>query len=306
MSGVQCPFHRLHVLLSNEIGQVPENLRADGTQKRYFPHLFNTDDHQTYVGSLPDQHYYMPDGMSVDDRDAFRRWHDKLDTWLKLKEEASGYPEHCTTGHLQREHVRRLNERENIVLHHANIRKNAGQRALAKLMLNSMWGRFGQQTNKTQVKEFIDLPDLWQFLDSSSYDVRWVSPVTEERVEIHYKMHYHCESDSPNLNIFVACFTTCHARLHPYRALNHLDPRALYSDTDSVVFVEGPDDPPVQPPLGDFLGDFTDELDPGDHIMEFCSGGGWVGRYTLFKSKKHASSNNTQLVSMEGVFEQVI
>ena len=31
-----------------------------------------------------------------------------------------------------------------------------------------------------------------------------------------------------------------------------------------------------------------------------------VGRYTLFKSKKHASSNNTQLVSMEGVFELVI
>ena len=28
-----------------------------------------------------------------------------------------------------------------------------------------------------------------------------------------------------------------------------------------------------RPPLGDFLGDFTDELDPGDHIIEFCSGG---------------------------------
>ena len=196
-----------------------------------------------------------------------------IDTWLKLKEEASGYPEHCTTGHLQREHVRRWNERENIVLHHANIRKNPGQRALAKLMLNSMWGKFGQQTNKTQVKEFIDPPDFWQFLDSSAHDVRWVSPVTEERIEIHYKMQHHCESDSPNLNIFVACFTTCHARLHLYRALDHLGPRVLYSDTDSVVFVQGPDDPPIQPPLGDFLGDFTDELDPGDHITEFCSGG---------------------------------
>ena len=64
--------------------------------------------------------------------------------------------------------------------HHANIRKNPGQRALAKLMLNSMWGKFGQQTNKTQVKEFIDPPDFWQFLDSSAHDVRWVSPVTEE------------------------------------------------------------------------------------------------------------------------------
>ena len=103
--------------------------------------------------------------------------------------------------------------------------------------------------------------------------MRWISPVTEERVEIHYKMHQHCESDSPNLNIFVACLTTCHARLHLYRALDHLGTRVLYSDTDSVVFVQGPDDPPVQPPLGDFLGDFTDELDPGDHIVEFCSGG---------------------------------
>ena len=29
-----------------------------------------------------------------------------------------------------------------------------------------------------------------------------------------------------------------------------------------------------------------------------------VGRYTLFKLKKHASPNNTQLVFMEGVFVQ--
>ena len=36
----------------------------------------------------------------------------------------------------------------------------------------------------------------------------------------------------------------------------------------------------------------------------FCKWQGRVGRYTLFKSKKHASPNNTQLVSMEGVFAQ--
>ena len=29
-----------------------------------------------------------------------------------------------------------------------------------------------------------------------------------------------------------------------------------------------------------------------------------VGGYTLFKSKKHASPDNTQLVSMKGVFVQ--
>ena len=79
-----------------------------------------------------------------------------IDTWLKLKDEASGYPDHCTTGLLQRKHIRRWSERENIVLQYANIRKNTGKRALAKLMMNSMWGKFGQQTNNTQVKEFVD------------------------------------------------------------------------------------------------------------------------------------------------------
>ena len=198
---------------------------------------------------------------------------DYIDTWLKIKEEASGYPDWCTTAHLQRLHVQRFCEREKVVLTSAKIQKNPGRRALAKLMLNSMWGKFGQQTNKLQVREFLDPPDFWKFLDSSSHDIRWVSPVTEERVEVHYRMQEHCESDSPNLNIFVACFTTCHARLRLYQALELLGDRALYSDTDSVIFVQSPEDAPIQPPLGDFLGDFTDELDPGDHIVEFCSGG---------------------------------
>ena len=61
-----------------ELAKFPKTFGLAELKKEYFPHLFNTDDHQTYVGSLPDQHYYIPDGMSVDDHDAFRRWHDQL------------------------------------------------------------------------------------------------------------------------------------------------------------------------------------------------------------------------------------
>ena len=49
----------------------PKTFGLAKLKKGYFPHLFNIDDHQTYVGSLPNKHYYMPDGVSVDDRDAF-------------------------------------------------------------------------------------------------------------------------------------------------------------------------------------------------------------------------------------------
>ena len=32
--------------------------------------------------------------------------------------------------------------------------KNPGRRSLAKMMLNTMWGKFGQRSNKTQVLEY--------------------------------------------------------------------------------------------------------------------------------------------------------
>ena len=223
---------------------------------------------------------------------------DYINTWLKLKEEASEYPAHCTTAHLQREHVRHWAEREGIGLHHADIQKNPGRRFLSKQMLNSMWGKFGQQTNKIQVKEFIEPVEFWQFLDSSTHDIRWVSPVHEDRVEVHYKMQKHRETDSPNLNIFIACFTTCHARLRLYEDLDHLQDRVLYSDTDSIIFIQRPDDPPVQPPLGDFLGDFTNELEPGDHIIEFCSGApknyGYKNAQGKTECKVHGFSLNAE------------
>jgi len=76
-----------------------------------------------------------------------------------------------------------------------------------------------------------------------------------------------------NINIFVACFTTCWARLKLYQeGLSQLEPdQVLYFDTDSIIYScqEGQ----KSLPLGDYLGEFTDELEDGDHIVEFASAG---------------------------------
>ena len=94
--------------------------------------------------------------------------------------------------------------------------------------------------------------------------------MTEERVEVHYKIHDQMIDVSPNLNIFVARFTTCHARLKLFEELERLDQRVVYFDTDSIIFTQ--DDGQYQLPLGKYLGEFKDEL-KRDHIVEFCSGG---------------------------------
>jgi len=102
-------------------------------------------------------------------------------------------------------------------------------------------------------------------------DVRHVSIINDQMVEVHYQHQKEDIPVSPNLNIFIACFTTCRARLKLYEALEQLGERVLYYDTDSVIFWE--DEGQTSPALSKYLGDFTSELDDDDYIVEFVSGG---------------------------------
>ena len=71
-------------------------------------------------------------------------------------------------------------------------------------------------------------------------------------------------------NIFKAIFTNAHARLKLYSALETLQERVFYYDTDSVIYKWRARQSEI--PLGVFLGEWTDEVE-GDPITEFASGG---------------------------------
>ena len=102
-------------------------------------------------------------------------------------------------------------------------------------------------------------------------------------VEVHFQYQNEDIPVSPNLNIFVACFTTCWARLRPYAALEKLGERVLYYDTDSVIYWT--DEGQANPDLGHYLGDFTSELKSDDYIEEFVSGGPKNYGYTTKNGK---------------------
>lgn len=102
-------------------------------------------------------------------------------------------------------------------------------------------------------------------------DVTYVSVLTKEWVEIHLKNQVEDIPVSPNLNIFVACFTTYWTRILPYKALDLLKDRVIYFETDSVVFQSLPGQ--INQPLGNYLGNFKHELSEDGCIMEFASGG---------------------------------
>ena len=197
---------------------------------------------------------------------------DYVNTWLKIKQEASGWPSWVGEDETKRrQYLREYFEHEGIQLEYNKIQKNPGLRTLAKMMLNSMWGKFGQRLNKTQVQTFDDPQAFHRFLDTSTLDVRHVSVINDNLVEVHYQYQDEDIPVSPNLNIFVACFTTCWARLRLYAALEQLGERVIYYDTDSIIYWT--DETQATPVLGDYLGDFTSELGDDDYIVEFVSGG---------------------------------
>ena len=65
-----------------------------------------------------------------------------VDTFLKIKQEASGYPKECVTEEQKQRYVDEYYEVMGIRLDPNKIEYNPGLRALAKLMLNSFWGKY--------------------------------------------------------------------------------------------------------------------------------------------------------------------
>lgn len=197
-----------------------------------------------------------------------------INTFLKLKQEGSGWPAWVGNDAEKRvQYVQDYLEKEGVQLEADKIAKNPGRRWLAKQMLNSFWGKYGQQSNKAQVKVCKKASELYPLLSDTSKDIRMVRVVTEKMVEVVYQHVSEADPVQPNINIFVAAFTTCYARLKLYReGIAALQPsQVLYFDTDSIIYCHRPDQPEL--PLGDNLGELTNELDDPNNIIEFASAG---------------------------------
>ena len=132
-------------------------------------------------------------------------------------------------------------------------------------MLNSFWDKFGERVNKPTAVTVQDPSHLFTLISDSALGIRTLRLCTDDILEAVFT-----SVKGTKTNIFVAAFTTCHARLKLYESLDTLQKQVLFYDTDSVVYKWRPGQPCIA--IGDFLGDMTDELD-GDVITESVSGG---------------------------------
>ena len=87
----------------------------------------------------------------------------------------------------------------------------------------------------------------------------------------------------PNLrhtNEVIGAYVTAGASMHLYRYLDGLGERAIYCDTDSVIYIQHKDEPNLVE-TGDKLGDMTSELRITEYTSKLVSGGPKNYAYTV-------------------------
>ena len=215
-----------------------------------------------------------------------------INTFLKLKQEASGYPHHIKTELEKDNYIQEYLAHEGILLDKHSIVKNPGLRSLSKLALNSFYGKFGQRTNMKKTVFIKDIKTLMNTLTDPSKLLVDFHIMNDDVIQVEYKHGQDFEMQSFNTNVVIAAFCTSWARLKLWSVMKRLGDRVLYHDTDSIIYSvkEGE----YNPPLGSYLGQLTDELTCKELgcSKELCTGH-WIEEYVSCGPKNYSFRVNT-------------
>ena len=176
---------------------------------------------------------------------------DYVKKWLKNKTEATGWPKNCVTDELKDAYITDYYAREGVQLEPNKIGKNFGRKQVAKLMLNSFGGKFGEKPNKTQTFTVTRPGQMYRIIEESGNNIHDIRICTENIVEVDVRKVVEEVILSSKTNIFIASITTTCARLELYEYLESLKDQVLYFDTDSIIYQGRKGSPTVE--TGRFL-----------------------------------------------------
>ena len=254
-------------------------------------------------------------------KDYFRKF-------VKNKLDASGVPGWANTPEALDEFVQYHHNELGIELNPAEMQKNNAKKSNAKILCNSLWGKFGERTKPSQWTVF----NVGEHDDEVlAFENKWFDgkidvsfrKYNSERSQIGmvythakdlHEEHRTAREKRGKVNIALAAMVTAHARCRLWTELNKLGDRVLYHDTDSIIYTYEPDKYNI--PIGKYLGEWEPE-NPGWKITRFVSTGpkcysyiktndkGDYGQETKIKGVT-LNSHNSGLVHFESMKELLV
>lgn len=204
-----------------------------------------------------------------------------VNVFLKMKIEAEGWPKPEMTPEEKKAYIDTIAaQNPGVDLDESLIVHNPVLRAIAKICLNTLWGKFNQRSN--MVRSEIVKPDqynmYWALMTHPDYHAKFTVLIPEILGEVRYTNTQETVEMTKNTCITVGIFTTAQGRMMWYRAADSLHPdQVLYGDTDSLMYHydrENPEHKEIETKEG-VLGAFSDEFKKKKNkvCVEFISGG---------------------------------
>jgi len=198
--------------------------------------------------------------------------------WLKIKQQASGWPTSCKSDTDKHAYIMAYKDKYNIDLEPDKIEINPALRFIAKIMLNSFWGKLAQRPNMPKT-EFISSYDHYISLRSDeAKEILSDVMVNEDLLLVSWKYVEDKLSKPKNYLASIAAFVTAYARLELYDKMDLIETNCpgsvLYHDTDSIIYIQKEGFPDVVK-CGEYLGELTDEISKdygeGARCVKFAS-----------------------------------
>jgi len=145
-----------------------------------------------------------------------------VNMFLKLKQESSGYPSWIQSEEDKDRCIEDYRRAEGIALDKTSISKNAGQRTLAKLKLNSIWGKWAQNQNETQITIADSEKEFYEIITYPGAEVTNLILPNDDVAWVSSKYSEDDVAAGKNVNVAVAAYVTAQARLKLYEYLSKL------------------------------------------------------------------------------------
>ena len=107
---------------------------------------------------------------------------------MKLKAEASGYPACFRRSADEERYIKSFCMIECKRLDREEFKPNAAKRGLAKLCLNSIWGKLTERNDRTRTKIITQLHELYRFLATPGLEVKNLAFVSDDVVWLSWKI----------------------------------------------------------------------------------------------------------------------
>lgn len=184
-----------------------------------------------------------------------------MKTFLKIKTQCAGYKKDDID-----DYIKRYYDSCGVLLEKEKIIANSGMKLLAKILLNSLWGKFGQN-DELPTTMYIKNDAWFKLLNrhiKNEVELKNEILIDDDTLYVSYIEKVENKTCLVSTNLALAGMTTANARLRLYKELYKLSDRVIYCDTDSIIYEYRKNEYNVTE--SDCLGEF--ELEKDGNIKE--------------------------------------